>query len=407
MEIPKFASDVAAVTCETSESELQVGTLVIDRRFVAAAVWCREIAIPVAVVAVLVTASSPANDVYSLAVADVTPTATDTTPAVKVPLSGELVTATIKPTETAIEADARDVNSAGADAPKVDASDANGPIASTPVASTPIVSTPVVSAPAASGPVLAALEMPDEKLPKPALVETAQPSNVAGPQTEEVFDAIGSIEIHDECLVMDMCVDRYLWQLYQRTPKEDSIRESRERQVKIKKKSKVKTVTITWTVTIDEDFGWKDPKAAKSAKMSLPDYVIGGVDRNFKLRLFSMLHAADQAGLAPGITSGFRDDYRQSIASGLKAASNRSYHGGSLRGGYGHGLAADIVSVRGATRSERLGSSRVLWKWVDDHGMEFGLGRPYLDRDPPHVAPADGEEFAHHRPGAKTRQAAN
>ena len=72
----------------------------------------------------------------------------------------------------------------------------------------------------------------------------------------------------------------------------------------------------------------------------------------------------DDAGLAPGITSAFRDDYRQSIASGLKAASDRSYHGGSFRGGYGHGLAADIVSVKGETRGQRWISTEILWKWA-------------------------------------------
>jgi len=41
--------------------------------------------------------------------------------------------------------------------------------------------------------------------------------------------------------------------------------------------------------------------------------------------------------------------------------------------------------------------------WV---GREFGIGRPYLDRDPPHVAPIDGQEYAKHRPG-RTRQAAS
>src|SRR5581483_2965533 len=200
---------------------------------------------------------------------------------------------------------------------------------------------------------------------------SASVNDVLGPKTEEVYNASGPTEIVDECLVMETCVDRFLWQLYQRTPKEDSVKESTERRVTIKKKGKLITVKRTTTIVVDEDFGWKDPKAAKTVGMSLPDYVIGGVDRNFKLRLFQMLHAADQAGLAPGITSGFRDDYRQSIASGLKAASNRSYHGGSLRGGYGHGLAADIVSVKGAGRAERLANSNILWKWVDDHGSEF------------------------------------
>jgi hypothetical protein len=78
-------------------------------------------------------------------------------------------------------------------------------------------------------------------------------------------------------------------------------------------------------------------------------------------------------------------------------ATNRPYHGGSLRGGYGHGLAADIVSVKGETRSERCISSEILWKWIDAHGKEFGIGRPYLDKDPPHIAPIDGKEYADKR----------
>src|SRR5207253_5154452 len=81
--------------------------------------------------------------------------------------------------------------------------------------------------------------------------------------------------------------------------------------------------------------------------------LIGGMDRNFKLKLFHTLHAAEQAGLSPGITSAFRDDYRQGIATGLKAATDRSYHGGSFRGGYGRGLAADVVSVKGESRAQR------------------------------------------------------
>ena len=105
----------------------------------------------------------------------------------------------------------------------------------------------------------------------------------------------------------------------------------------------------------------------------------------------------DEAGLMPGITSAFRDDYRQSIATGKKAASDSSYHGGSRRGGYGHGLAADLVSVKGETRLERYGNSEVLWKWIDTHEQELGVARPYRDRDPPHVGPLDGKEYADKR----------
>src|ERR1700726_2258074 len=221
---------------------------------------------------------------------------------------------------------------------------------------------------------------------KPAPVQAAM-ANPSDLEPGDAGKAVSSIEIVAECLVVDICVDRYLWALYQRTPKEDTIKELERRNVTVKRKRKIVTVTRTFTKLVDEDFGWKDPKAAERAGMSMMDYVIGGMDRSFKLKLFHTLHAAEAAGLSPGITSAFRDDYRQSIASGLKAASNRSYHGGSLRGGYGHGLAADVVSVNGANRAQRWVSTEVLWKWVDTNGKQFGIGRPYLDHDPTHVGP--------------------
>jgi hypothetical protein len=216
---------------------------------------------------------------------------------------------------------------------------------------------------------------------------------------------VSSVEILDECLVADVCIDRYLWALYQRTPKEDTIKLLERRKVAVKRKGKTVTVTKSFTRLVDEDFGWKDPKAAEKAGMPMIDYVIGGMDRSFRLKLFHTLRAAEEAGLSPGITSAFRDDYRQSIASGLRAAADRSYHGGSFRGGYGHGLAADVVSVSGKTRDQRWTSSESLWKWIDAHGKEFGIGRPYLDRDPPHLAPIDGKEYAAHHGATKTHHA--
>jgi hypothetical protein len=220
-------------------------------------------------------------------------------------------------------------------------------------------------------------------------------------------EAAGSIDNLDECLLADICVDRYLWALYQRASKVDTIKMHESRKVTVRKKGKTVTITRSFTKLVDEDFTWKDPKAAEKAGMPMLDYVIGGMDRSFKLKLFHALRAAEEAGLSPGITSAFRDDYRQSIASGLKAASNKSYHGGSFRGGYGHGLAADVVSVKGATQAQRWLSTESFWKWIDAHGKEFGIGRPYLDKDPPHVAPIDGKEYAAHRGGAKAQKAGN
>jgi hypothetical protein len=207
---------------------------------------------------------------------------------------------------------------------------------------------------------------------------------------------MSAVDRVDECMVAQVCVDRYLWSLYARTRKIDTIRVPEQIRVTVKRKGKTRIVTKTITKLVDEDFTWKDPNAAERARMPPVDYVIGGMSASFRVTLYHALRALDDAGLMPGITSAFRDDYRQTIATGQKAQSDRSYHGGSFRGGYGHGLAADIVSVRGETRAERWVSSEQLWKWIDTHEKELGIGRPYLDRDAPHVAPIDGKEYAAH-----------
>jgi hypothetical protein len=208
---------------------------------------------------------------------------------------------------------------------------------------------------------------------------------------------VSPLEAWDECVLTEECIDQYLWSVYERAPKVDTIKVEERVKVKLEKDGKSRAVTKTVAKLVNEDFTWKDPDAAEKAGMSVSQYVIGGMDRGFKVRLYNLFRALDDAGLAPGMTSGFRDDYRQSIASGNKAEINRSYHGGSLRGGYGHGLAADVVSIKGETRSERCSSSERMWKWIDTHGKEFGIGRPYLDKDPPHIAPIDGKEYADKR----------
>jgi|SRR5665213_2619887 len=336
------------------------------------AAWCRELAVPVSVLALLVAFGSAGN--------------------------GNIGTAPIVNRLAPVLA--ADVNSATTQPIAVNKADVVAAIA--PVMEA--LAKPTAE-PEPQPIVTAALTDTSELLPSeksPAEVANVSP---ADPQPADAKPSIGSTEILDECFVAEACVDRYLWALYQRTPKEDTVTEKTQREVKLKRKGKTVRVTRTVSHAVDEDFSWKDPKAAQHVGMSMADYVIGGVDRDFKLRLFHLLYAADQAGLSPGITSAFRDDYRQSIASGLKAANDRSFHGGSFRGGYGHGLAADIVSVTGATRAERQSSSETLWSWVDKHGKEFGIGRPYHDRDPPHVGPIDGTEYVSRHPAKSARQA--
>ena len=168
--------------------------------------------------------------------------------------------------------------------------------------------------------VVAALPDPSQVLPPETPPVPVATANTPDPVPNDAREAVNTIEILDECLVAEICIDRFLWALYERTPKEDTIKVHERRKVTVKKKRKTVTVTRTFTKLVDQDFTWKDPKAAERVGMPMKDYVIGGMDRSFKLKLFHTLHAAEQAGLSPGITSAFRDDYRQSIASGLKAA---------------------------------------------------------------------------------------
>src|SRR5207302_1512759 len=103
-------------------------------------------------------------------------------------------------------------------------------------------------------------------------------------------------------------VDEYLWQVYQRAP--------------VKKDGA-------------GDFTWKDPAAAKRMGLSMPTYVIGGMDPDFREQLYHAGKAMDASGLRWAFLSAFRDDYRQSLASGLAASAPNSMHGGSRRvGGY-------------------------------------------------------------------------
>jgi hypothetical protein len=149
-------------------------------------------------------------------------------------------------------------------------------------------------------------------------------------------------------------VDDYLWDVYQRQPlKRDST----------------------------GDFTWKDPAAANRMGLSVEDYVIGGMDPAFREKLFQAGRAMDADGIQWSMLSAFRDDYRQSLASGFKARTGNSLHGGSRRtGGYGHGRAIDITVAEG--------DAEVVWKWLDQHGSKYGLARPMPGADPAHIQEA-------------------
>jgi hypothetical protein len=128
------------------------------------------------------------------------------------------------------------------------------------------------------------------------------------------------------------------------------------------------------------DFTWKDVAAAARLGMSRGDYVIRGMDPDFRELLYRAGLVMDAAGVGWTIRSAFRDDYRQSLAAGYKARTDNSLHGGSTAtGGYGHGCAVDI----GASE----GKSDALWKWLDANGAPLGLQRAFPGVDPSHVQP--------------------
>jgi hypothetical protein len=148
-------------------------------------------------------------------------------------------------------------------------------------------------------------------------------------------------------------VDRYLWEVYERQP--------------VKKDG-------------TGDFSWKDPAAAKKRGITLEEYVIGGMDPDFREMLYHAGQAMDANGIKWSMLSAFRDDYRQSLASGFKAHGGNSLHGGSTAtGGYGHGRAIDITTAEG--------EASVAWHWIDVHGGTYGLSRPMPGADPAHIQP--------------------
>jgi len=166
-----------------------------------------------------------------------------------------------------------------------DVTNADVATAAEPMTQTPIDTTANSDQPQSI--VEAALPDSSQMLPPktpPVQVATA---STPDPVPNEVKEAVSSIEIVDGCVVADVCIDRYLWALYQRTPKEDTIKEHEQRKVTVKRKGKTVTVTKSFTRLVDQDFTWKDPKAAEKAGVSMIDYVIGGMDRSFKLKALS------------------------------------------------------------------------------------------------------------------------
>ena len=142
--------------------------------------------------------------------------------------------------------------------------------------------------------------LPSER-PNVQIAALTPPDEVHHNASEQPND----IKAADECLASELCIDQYLWSLYQRARKVDTIKVVEQRKASVLKKGKLQTIIQKVLKLVREDFTWKDPAAAEKAGMPEMEYVIGGIDRGFKLRLYHAFRAMDDAGLAPGITSAF------------------------------------------------------------------------------------------------------
>ena len=95
-------------------------------------------------------------------------------------------------------------------------------------------------------------------------------------------DEPNDIKTADECLSSELCIDQYLWSLYQRARKVDTIKVVEQKKASVVKKGKLQTIIQKIVKLVREDFTWKDPAAAEKAGMPQMDYVIGGMDRELQ-----------------------------------------------------------------------------------------------------------------------------
>src|SRR5215467_3801706 len=68
---------------------------------------------------------------------------------------------------------------------------------------------------------------------------------------------VSPLEASDECVLSEECIDQYLWSVYERAPKVDTIKVEEQVKTTVKKNGKSRTVTKTVTKLVNEDFTWK------------------------------------------------------------------------------------------------------------------------------------------------------
>src|SRR5258708_17510886 len=161
---------------------------------------------------------------------------------------------------------------------------------------------------------IAALAHSDAALAGPELGTTLADPNTRAAVADPIIkvplaepeENVSRLEASDECVLSEECIDQYLWLVYERAPKVDTIKVEEQIKTTVKKNGKSRTVTKTVTKFVNEDFTWKDPHAAEKTGMSVAQYVIAGMERAFKARLYHLFRGLAYTLHGPGMTSGFR-----------------------------------------------------------------------------------------------------
>jgi hypothetical protein len=65
---------------------------------------------------------------------------------------------------------------------------------------------------------------------------------------------VTSVQMLDECLVAAICIDRFLWKLYLRTPKVDDGEVYERKEVTIRRNGRTLTISRQVAKTVDSDF---------------------------------------------------------------------------------------------------------------------------------------------------------
>ena len=89
---------------------------------------------------------------------------------------------------------------------------------------------------------IAALAHSDAALAGPELRTTAVADPVIKAPLAEPEVNVSPLEASDECVLSEECIDQYLWSVYERAPKVDTIKVEEQIKTTVKKKGKSRTV---------------------------------------------------------------------------------------------------------------------------------------------------------------------